>query len=88
MAQLTKEYPDYVSLVNLGHSAQGREMLGLRISKPESTPRPPKKKNVADDDDLESMRSRRKEREREEGEGKMGFVITGAQHAREVRRVA
>ncbi|TFY63501.1 hypothetical protein EVJ58_g3211 [Rhodofomes roseus] len=47
-------YPDLVQLVNIGHSAEGREMAAMRISKPGT------KTKV-----------------------KPGFVLTGAQHARE-----
>jgi hypothetical protein len=48
-------YPDFVHVVELGHSGEGREMLGMRISKPGTVGLP-----------------------------KKGFVIIGAQHAREV----
>ncbi|KZT02813.1 uncharacterized protein LAESUDRAFT_729776 [Laetiporus sulphureus 93-53] len=48
-------YPDYVQLVNIGHSAEGREMFAMKISKGQ-------KANF---------------------KSKSGFVVTGAQHARE-----
>lgn len=49
-------YPDIVQLVNIGHSAEGREMVAMRISKGSGG----------------SLKQ------------KAGFVVTGAQHAREV----
>ncbi|KAF9811509.1 hypothetical protein IEO21_06560 [Rhodonia placenta] len=48
-------YPDIVQLVNIGHSAEGREMVAMRISKGSGG----------------SLKQ------------KAGFVVTGAQHARE-----
>ncbi|KZT71070.1 hypothetical protein DAEQUDRAFT_707371 [Daedalea quercina L-15889] len=51
---MTGMYPDLVQLANIGHSAEGREMVAMRISKPNT------KTKV-----------------------KPGFVLTGAQHARE-----
>ena len=55
-------YPDQVEVVQIGHSAQHREMFALEITKSKAL------------------------RKRELGSKKKnGFVITGAQHAREVR---
>ncbi len=62
MEDLSSSNPSLVQLVNLGHSSEGREMMGMKISK-ESTL-------------LSSGRS--------SSTKKAGFVITGAQHAREV----
>jgi len=47
-------YPNLVQVVNIGHSAEGREMAAMRISKPGK-----------------------------KAKAKPGFVLTGAQHARE-----
>ena len=60
--------PDLVNLQELGHSALGREMYGLTISRGRDR-KPRKKEN--------SQRLR--------NHAKLGFVILGAQHAREVR---
>lgn len=57
---VARTHPHLVQLVNLGHSAEGREMTAMRISR--------------SDDGL--RKASRKE--------KVGFVLTGAQHAREV----
>lgn len=60
MEHLAALYSDQVSIFELGHTAQGREMFAMRISG--ATP------------------------DEEEGEpqpAKKGFVISGAQHARE-----
>ncbi|PCH37079.1 hypothetical protein WOLCODRAFT_109553 [Wolfiporia cocos MD-104 SS10] len=57
MDAMVELYPDLVQLVNLGHSAEGREMFAMKISKYAGGKKKPKPKQ--------------------------GFVITGAQHARE-----
>ena len=53
-------FPERVTLFELGHSAEGREMYAVRISSNADT----------------VVRG---------GERRKGFVISGAQHAREVR---
>lgn len=60
---LISEYPNNVNLVSIGHSAQGREMFALEITK----------------DKAQELRNNHTESAR-----KSGFVLTGAQHAREV----
>lgn len=64
MEEMAKLYPDLVQLVNLGHSAEGREMIAMKLSKK------PEGNNVLDP----SIKT------------KTGFIVTGAQHAREVCR--
>ena len=54
MESLVNTFPNYASLIHIGHSSEGRELLGIKIAHPEPGVR------------------RRK-----------GFVILGAQHARE-----
>ena len=58
IAELAESFPELVTVIKLGHSAEARELFGLKLSK-----------NAA-------------------GKGRMGFVINGAQHAREVRTTA
>ena len=58
MQDIANLYPELVSVVQLGHSGEGREMLGMKISRPS---------------EVENELVQKK-----------GFVITGAQHAREV----
>ncbi|KAF8879285.1 hypothetical protein BD779DRAFT_1612929 [Infundibulicybe gibba] len=65
MRELAAIHPDTVSITELGHSGQGREMRGMTISRP----------------DEPDGKGARKERER--SIPRLGFVITGAQHARE-----
>lgn len=62
---LSALHPHSVKRIKLGHSAQGREMYGLRIRKP------------------------KKSKGGEKGLSKkgFGFLVLGAQHAREVRSV-
>lgn len=35
--EIAEQYPDLVSIQDLGHSALGREMVGLKVSKPSDT---------------------------------------------------
>jgi len=84
MERLVAEYPDRASLVSLGHSAQGREMFAIRISKNHGLPEGSKDRvwlgQWEEDDDEEQLDPKVKRRTRS---GTPGFVITGAQHARE-----
>jgi hypothetical protein len=68
--QLEREHPSLMSVFRVGISGEGRELLGVEISSSGWT-----------DSEAGSMETNRKKRKRGE---KMGFVITGAQHAREV----
>lgn len=67
MDHLAALYPEHVSLYELGHSAEGREMLAMHIHEGYS--------------EVENIDTKRKTRT---PNGKKGFVIMGAQHAREV----
>lgn len=67
METLARTHPHLVKIVNLGHSAEGREMLAMRISTTE--------------DELRKLDGRSNRQ-------KAGFVLTGAQHAREVSKSA
>ncbi|KAI0826569.1 hypothetical protein BC628DRAFT_1536503 [Trametes gibbosa] len=62
METMAKTYPHLVKLVNLGHTAEQREMLGMHISKSDEELRKSGRDSVSK---------------------RVGFVITGAQHARE-----
>ncbi|KAH9849312.1 hypothetical protein C2E23DRAFT_839677 [Lenzites betulinus] len=62
MQTMASTHPHLVELINLGHTAEQREMIGMRISK----------------GDEELRRSGR-----DSVSKRVGFVITGAQHARE-----
>ncbi|PPR04132.1 hypothetical protein CVT26_001324 [Gymnopilus dilepis] len=73
LEQLVATYPNVTRLTNLGHSAEGREMFALTISSGEYKNAKKKKKKK------EKERKGRTPRESE----KLGFVIVGAQHARE-----
>lgn len=63
ITQLAASYPNEAHVVRLGHTGEGREMLGLTLSR--STTK-------SNGNDLKGKSH------------KLGFVITGAQHAREV----
>ena len=70
MEHLAVLYPEHVSLYELGHSAEGREMLAMHI-------------HGGPNEESEGFGAKRKSRR---PEGKRGFVIIGAQHAREVSK--
>ncbi|TFK67830.1 hypothetical protein BDN72DRAFT_770233 [Pluteus cervinus] len=74
--ELVEMRPDMVKLIKLGHSGQGREMMGVTIST---------EFGVSSSGDLGRRKGKgRKGHEKEEDvQPKLGFVITGAQHARE-----
>ena len=78
MHDLAAARPDLVRLVGIGHSAQGREMYALEIS---SDPSPPPE----GPDAVTSEGAHERRRNKHSAEGKIGFALTGAQHAREVR---
>jgi len=65
MSELAKEHPDLIELVNIGRSAEQREMTALKISNA--------KRFVSNEKNGGFLRP------------KGAVVITGAQHAREVR---
>ena len=68
MEEMANVYPTLVQLVNIGHTAEGREMVAMKLSK-------------------EVEQSAQMDGAMSSSVKKAGFVITGAQHAREVRRV-
>jgi Zinc carboxypeptidase len=70
-------YPKTVRLVNFGRSAEGRDIFGMTISSAE------------DDKSKEENREKKKKKKRRlrKQKDKLGFVIQGAQHAREVLTV-
>ncbi|PPQ67200.1 hypothetical protein CVT24_011271 [Panaeolus cyanescens] len=75
--QLADSHPEITRLVKLGHSAEGREMLGLTISTGEYEEEEDKRKKNKD-------KNKPKPRTPIAHEGqKLGFVVLGAQHARE-----
>ena len=81
MQELVDAHPETARLINLGRSAEGRDILGLTIS-------------IGDDDESEEFngeKKKRKKKKKKKGprkqKEKLGFVIQGAQHAREVFRL-
>lgn len=73
MSGLAADYPSLVQVIRVGISGEGRELLGVRIGAEEV----PEKKG-------KKGKKGKKEKERSGEKERMGFVITGAQHAREV----
>lgn len=72
MHELARDYPGLVDVIRVGISGEGRELLGVRIGGGAG----------------HTTRGRRRGRKGRKGKSKsnekMGFVVTGAQHAREV----
>ncbi|KAL0567158.1 hypothetical protein V5O48_014833 [Marasmius crinis-equi] len=87
--QLAEVFPSTVELVELGHSATGREMMGVKISS-NSTKRSTRMEEarvMEGAGEVEGRKPPKRDRpgkERElDPEKKLGFVIIGPQHARE-----
>ena len=76
--QLAATYPNITRLVTLGLSAEGREIHGLTISTGSYNG------GEEDEGSGRKKKSPKKTPIAHDGE-KLGFVIVGAQHAREVR---
>lgn len=75
---LAAAYPRQVSIVPLGHSGEGREMFALEITAGAST-------NSRSHDPNSQVVLNRKGKGKENAVNlRRGFLITGAQHAREV----
>jgi Zinc carboxypeptidase len=72
MQELVDSHPETARLTNFGRSAEGRDILGLTIS-------------TGDDEseEVNGRKKKKKKRPRKQKE-KLGFVIQGAQHSREV----
>jgi extracellular matrix protein 14 len=72
MHEIAALHPEIVSVVHLGHSGEGREMLGLTLSRPPAAESP------------QNVTKGKYGGHRKQTLGKkLGFVISGAQHARE-----
>lgn len=93
---LAAAYPRQVSIVPLGHSGEGREMIALEItaagSSDESTAGAsfsavaPHGGHVSRDQNTQVVLGKKKKNGSKSGaHARHGFLITGAQHAREVR---
>ena len=74
MHELVDTHPETARLINLGRSAEGRDVLGLTISTGDDN---------ENEEDNGEKRKKKKKGPRKQRE-KFGFVIQGAQHAREV----
>jgi Zinc carboxypeptidase len=73
---LADAYPDQVSIIPLGHSGEGREMFALEITSGAST------RHVSHDPNSQVVLD--KKGKQSNAKARCGFLITGAQHAREV----
>lgn len=71
--QIASLYPSLTRVVHLGHSGEGREMLGLTISSGERSISPERK-----------CKTRKAAKQEIDPTKKLGFVVVGAIHAREV----
>lgn len=98
LRQFAADFPGYSEVVSLGVSSEGREILGLRVTnsssvlshgEPEEGDWSDKIVGGTEEELLRSARLRVQQRMRTRKEKKLahkvGFVVVGAQHAREVR---
>ncbi|KDQ52245.1 hypothetical protein JAAARDRAFT_50362 [Jaapia argillacea MUCL 33604] len=76
MHEIAALYPDLVTLVRLGHSGEGREMFGVKISTTGTG-------HIGERGDTNGRHKKGKGIHETAPNTKMGFVVTGAQHARE-----
>ena len=76
MLELVDTHPETARLINLGRSAEGRDVLGLTISTGYD--------DESEEDNAETRSRRKKKKGPRKQREKLGFVIQGAQHAREV----
>jgi Zinc carboxypeptidase len=74
---LSAAYPHQVSIISLGHSGEGREMFALEITSRASAGHKSHDQN--------SQVVFNKKGKQSDAQPRCGFLITGAQHAREVR---
>jgi len=76
--QLVSAFPNMTTLTNLGRTAEGRQMVGLTVSSG-------KYAEEEEDDDGKKKKKKKKKTKAPIGRDgeKLGFVIIGAQHARE-----
>ena len=96
LRQLAADFPDYAQIVSLGPSSEGREIIGLQITNGSSVlPQRESEEGdwsdeIAGGTEEELLRSariraqRRMESSMKKLAHKIGFVVVGAQHAREV----
>ena len=77
MHKLVDMYPKTVHLVNFGRSAEGRDIFGLTISAAEDD-------ESSEENGKKKKKKKKKQRRLRKQKDKLGFVIQGAQHAREV----
>ena len=73
MQELVDAHPETARLINLGRSSEGRNVLGLTISTGD---------NVESEEG--NLWKKKKKKGPKKQKEKFGFVIQGAQHAREV----
>jgi hypothetical protein len=83
LKQLTVAFPNITRLASFGLTAEGRQMMGLTISSGVYDNR--KRRHSYDEVADELKKKKKKTRPPLRESEKLGIVILGAQHAREVR---
>jgi len=76
MKELVDTHPETVRLINIGRSAEGRDIFGLTISAGEN--------DKSGQEIAENRKKKKKKKRLRKQRDKLGFVIQGAQHSREV----
>ncbi|GAA5910682.1 hypothetical protein JCM5296_001691 [Sporobolomyces johnsonii] len=86
LLEFEKAFPEWVSVFSLGQSSEGRDIWAVHVTNQTTPASEPDPEEDGDDDGeaSTSKRHRRKKHHRRKGpQGKLGFTVAGAQHARE-----
>ncbi len=85
---MEEEFPGFAKVVSFGNSSEGREILGIRITN-EGHVHPHTTEEEEEKEEEEGLRSQKHKKKGKKGKKalphKLGFVVVGASHAREVR---
>jgi hypothetical protein len=88
LRQMEEEFPGFAKVVSFGNSSEGREILGIRITN-EGHVHPHTTEEEEEKEEEEGLRSQKHKKKGKKGKKalphKLGFVVVGASHAREVR---
>ncbi|GAA5924302.1 hypothetical protein JCM3775_005650 [Rhodotorula graminis] len=90
LVSLERAYPDWVRVISVGKSSEGRDIWGVKVTNHTSSATAPVDDEEDDNDDEEgpsplvfSTTSSGSKRHKHKRSHKLGFVVSGTQHARE-----